>query len=50
MAQSAKCLTLDFDFGSGLDLRVENSSPELGSTQGVECTLKKKKRTSSLSL
>ena len=39
MTQSAKCLTLDLSLG--LDLRVVNSSPMLGSILGVE---KKEKR------
>ena len=39
MAQSVKCLTLDFS--SGLDLRVMSSSPALGSMLGMEPTFKK---------
>jgi len=39
-AQSVKRLTLDLN--SGLDLRVVSSSPTLGSTLGMEPTLKKK--------
>ena len=34
MAQSVKCLTLNF--GSGSDLRVVESSPELGFKLSVE--------------
>ena len=36
MAQSIKCPTLDLN--SGLNLRVVNSSPVLGSMPGVEPT------------
>ena len=40
MAQSARHPTLDLH--TGLDLRVRSSSPALGSSLGVEPTLKKK--------
>jgi len=42
VAQSVKHLTLDLS--SGLDLWVMSSNPVLGSTLGVEPTLKKKRR------
>ena len=41
MAQSLKRSALDLP--SGLDLRVVSSSPELGSTLGMESALKKRK-------
>ena len=42
MAQLLECLALDLS--SGLDLRVMSSRPMLGSMQGEEPTLKKKKK------
>lgn len=42
MAPSVKNLTLDLS--SGLDLRVGSSRPVLGSSLGMEPTLKKKKK------
>ena len=42
VAQSVQCPTLDLS--SGLDLRVASSSPALGSTLGMETTLKKKEK------
>lgn len=44
MAPSVKNLTLDLS--SGLDLRVGSSRPVLGSSLGMEPTLKKKKKKS----
>ena len=37
-------LSVRLDFSSGLDLRVVSSSPALGSSLGLEPTLKKKRK------